>query len=294
MENNTPSVYRNILELQKTGIIPKVFNIPEGFTKVVVHKGNFHLDDVAVVAFLKECYNPDIEVCRVDKSELEQYVNDETCIIADIGNVFDKRRRFDHHQIPINKPKADLRASIGLLWDTYGNQVYHHVTSLIRTIDAHDCDPIKYRSQLSVSFAAFNPWWGAESDEYDLYFDNAVDMFRQFVRATVVANNHTFIASKEIESNMKIINNGKAMVIYTNAPYKSIIRDYPSVRFVARPMTKDNGEKHFSCQCVNGWEFDRAALKGMGVNINGWNISCKTEEDVAAVSDKLINLKEGR
>ena len=114
-----------IKQLVDNGNIPWVMNIPDHITKVVVHDGTFHADDVFCVAILKECFKEDITVRRIPRNaDIEKYGYD--TLICDIGGEYDGMNYFDHHQFPTRSlRKQELRAAIGLLWDVYGNQMYH-------------------------------------------------------------------------------------------------------------------------------------------------------------------------
>ena len=228
--------------------IPWVLNIPEHITKVVVHNGQFHADDVFCVAILKECYNENITVKRVPRNAVFDKYGYET-LVCDVGMEYDGVRKFDHHQIPRHTLRSnELRAAIGLLWDTYGNDIYHRLTSLIRDVDKHDIDCRQFRSQLCVSIGAFNPDWNATDKERDECFDMAVDVARQIIRATIISDTHNMRAIRQISEHHTI--EGGVMFLDTNAPYDQLISSY-DVKIVAR-FNKDR----YQLKAVNGHSFN--------------------------------------
>ena len=238
-----------IKQLVDQGKIPWVLKVPDHIKKVVVHGGTFHADDVFCVALLQECYDENIEWRRVPRdAPLGKYGHD--VLICDIGFEYDGVNKFDHHQFANTRLSAsELRAAIGLLWDAYGNDMYHRTTSMIRDIDRHDVNSRQYRSQLCVSFGMFNPHWNASNEERDRCFLMAVNVARQMLRAAIISDTYNMRAIREISEHMEII--GDVMFLDTNAPYEFCISDY-DVKVVVRKY----GNK-YRLKAVNNYSFDK-------------------------------------
>ena len=238
-----------IRELVEQGKIPWVLKVPDHIDKVVVHDGTFHADDVFCVALLMECYKEDIKWKRVPRNAvLGKYGYD--VLICDIGYEYDGVNKFDHHQYANARLAAsELRAAIGLLWDAYGNDMYHRTTSMFRDIDRHDNNSRQFRSQLCVSIGMFNPDWNASDDERDRCFEMAVNVARQMIRASRISDTYNMRAIREISEHMEIV--GDVMILDTNAPYEFCISDY-DVKIVARKC----GNK-YKLKAVNGYNFDK-------------------------------------
>lgn len=238
-----------IKQLVDSGKIPAVLTLPETVKRLCVHDGQFHADDVMCVALVKECWDENIIVEHINRNtNIEKYGID--TIVCDVGMEYDGQYKFDHHQINSKYLAAkELRAAVGLLWDSYGNQIYHKTTSLIHDIDKHDCESKKFRSQLCVCIGSFNPDWNAKPDERIRCFDMAVTMARQILRATVVSDTYNMRAIREISENSEIKKG--VMFIKTMAPFEHIISTYNDVKMVARKVGKDR----YSLKAVNGCQF---------------------------------------
>jgi len=63
-------------------------------TRVVVHNGVFHADEVCAVSLLRKFFNPSLEVSRLPH-QTESF--SEFDLIVDLGKKFDGQKFFDHH-----------------------------------------------------------------------------------------------------------------------------------------------------------------------------------------------------
>lgn len=267
-------------------MLPIPLKIPKTVKKIVVHDGIFHADDVFCVALLKECYDENITVRRVPhNADFRKYGND--TLVCDVGGAYDGEYKFDHHQINIRKLSTkELRAAIGLLWDSYGNELYHRTTSLFHDIDKHDNDCKRFRSQLCVTIGAFNPDWNATEKERDNCFNMAVNVARQMIRASMVSDTYNMRAYREVSENSEIIKN--VMFLKTRAPYEHCIGYYPEVVLVARKQGST-----YKLKAVNNHSFD-AQWSGKppfpGMSMSNWII---TTDDIDTVY-KIKNLVERR
>ena len=59
--------------------------------RLITHHGKFHADDVFSTAWLKKIYG-NLDVKRIDRSDIYKYINDKESFIYDIGN-----GKYDHH-----------------------------------------------------------------------------------------------------------------------------------------------------------------------------------------------------
>ena len=274
-----------IREMAEQHLLPQPLKVPKSITRVVVHDGIFHADDVFCVALLKECYDENIVVKRVPhNANFDKYGMD--TLICDVGNEYDGQYKFDHHQIPARHLKTtELRAAIGLLWDSYGNELYHRTTSLFHDIDKHDNNSKQFRSQLCVTIGAFNPDWTANDKERDTCFDMAVNVARQLIRASIVSDTYNMRAYREISENSHIEND--ILFLETKAPYEHIINYYPEVVMVAR---KQNGV--FKLKAVNNYCFDpkwsgNPPLPNM--SMSNWIVTCKDLSTVHKLKEIITN-----
>lgn len=274
---------KSIKDLVAEGLIPPVLEVPKHIRKIVVHDGQFHADDVFCVALMKECYSEEIIVRRIPRNaSIEKYGHD--TLVCDIGNEYDGITKFDHHQMSISHLTAkELRCSVGLLYDTFGSELYHKTISLIHDIDKHDCDSRKYRSQLCVSIAAFNPDWEATDKERDNAFNLAVNMARQILRATIISDTYQMRALRQISENSEIENG--VMFLKTNAPYDAIIREYDDVKLVARKTGNE-----YKLKAVNGYMFNRQWSINppfRGMSMSNWIITCNDKDTIFKIAKML-------
>ena len=85
------------------------------FTKIVVHGGTFHADDVLCVAYAKTLY-PDIEVVRTN-NPTEVMMNDKQTLVCDVGKEYNPDKcNYDHHNDCPTIGATDIKKSaIGLM-----------------------------------------------------------------------------------------------------------------------------------------------------------------------------------
>lgn len=162
-------------------------------TKLAVHNGVFHADDVFGVAFMKDTID-DLEVVRTRKEEILS-----TCdLVADVGG-----GKYDHHQADKELREDGIPyCAFGLLWRDYGidyvRKNFKELTNeeqqqevvakiayeFITQIDASDngVDVNTYEipiTTISNVISSFMPF-GGTSEEVDTAFEDAVSFARNF------------------------------------------------------------------------------------------------------------------
>lgn len=150
---------------------------------IVTHNGTFHADDVFSTALIQLLVGADLVPTRIDISEISKYQN---CIIYDIGG-----GEFDHHKEHGDTYEDGVRkASLGLLWDAfgeekYGTEVYSKISIFVKELD--ECDTEGYARQGLVSssisriISAFNPVWDETNVDPDKNFMEAVYVAKQIL-----------------------------------------------------------------------------------------------------------------
>lgn len=143
MEINTNKYY-SVFDLFKTEVgLPKPIKYPHKVSTIVVHDGSFHMDDVLFVALVKTLINPDIQIIRTRWNPANGIPDNipEDAIIADVGNIYDGERLYDHHQIEYTDRDSDnqKRSAVGLFWDDWGDAYnYPLLAQLISAVNRHD------------------------------------------------------------------------------------------------------------------------------------------------------------
>lgn len=194
--------------------------------KLVTHHGKFHADDVFSTAWLRKIYGK-IEVLRIDRRDISEYLNNEDFFIYDIGN-----GKYDHHskECKERRPNGDLYAAFGkIVRDTYQlvgfdeDTYYRFDKFFISPIDVVDNDgPAAAISQHSDVIRALNQD-DLYSPEQDLAFKKAVEYAETVLEIMI----NKYLKDKELEKKTKTIayeNRGKDIVIldkfYPTNPFK--------------------------------------------------------------------------
>lgn len=123
--------------------------------KIITHNGIFHADEIFAITIIKQIWNITQIIRTRDKSIIDAGIQDNDCIIVDVGRIFDVSKFcFDHHQ------DENLPSSAGLLWDTLGwivsgnnRTIEKNIrTNLIQAIDMWDTN----KDDIHQRFSEFN------------------------------------------------------------------------------------------------------------------------------------------
>ena len=167
--------------------------------RLITHHGKFHADDVFSTAWLKIIYG-NLDVKRIDRSDIYKYINDKENFIYDIGN-----GKYDHHTkeckeyrnngspyASFGKIVRDTYKLVGFDYNTYKTFDYFFITP-IDTVDnegpnsviSQDSDVIR-ATNLSFDFAIMdileeNPdginWFSLTSDSNSTKHDNHLENY---------------------------------------------------------------------------------------------------------------------
>lgn len=232
-----------IYDMVMNGDIPPVID-HERIDTIIVHGCNFHADDVALVALIKECHNPDVNVIRTN--DISEYEPGNGVLIADIGGDYDGEWLYDHHQIKWDSGNSDeARSSVGLFWDDHGNPIYHRLNPFIREIDKHDTGG-RSQSQMCYAIADMNPPWDVRDPEMFMQnFYAAVDVMRIMIRARISSNLAVLRAEKYLDQCK--VKNG---ILYVNrfVPWKDYMIRHNNI-YAVISHGRNGG---YNCQCVKG------------------------------------------
>lgn len=209
-----------IFDMVKAGAPPVVLH--DKIDTVIVHGSVFHADEVTLVALIKECHNPNVEVIRTNN--LDKYKPGNGVLIADIGEEYDGEWQYDHHQIIWDCSNPDeARSSIGLFWDDWcDNKTYYKFTTLVREIDKYD--NIKNGPyQLPLLISEMNPSYECDHSENTLrtYFDAAVNLMRVHIRARLSTCLTELRADHYIKEHCKIDNG--ILIVDSSVPWRHFV-----------------------------------------------------------------------
>ena len=142
--------------------------------KLIVHSGSFHADDVLVATICKKFFNiKNEDIIRKNEITKEE-IDNKNIIVADIGNIYDGERLFDHHQKEApTKPDGTKYCSAGqiLLYlkknSIITKTVYNGIYDFIDGIDRND----NYGAKNSFSniIASFNPQWNSNENQDEAF-----------------------------------------------------------------------------------------------------------------------------
>ena len=212
------------------------------FDLAVTHDTIFHADDVFGAA-LCTMLNPLITVMRTtDMEVLELHKDDPMAIIFDIG-----LGKYDHHQ----EDKA-LRADgtpycgFGLLWKDFGHllcpddEAWKTVDeSLVYAIDAAD-NGVK-QNLLSASIKAMNPCWDSTMTEDEAFYNHALPVAKEILKATIEHANASIRAADVVELSYLASPTEEILILDEYMPWSKTVHDDPkfkNVLFVVYPSKR--------------------------------------------------------
>lgn len=145
-----------------------------------IHDGTFHLDDVALTAFIKLIY-PDIKVIRTrDKNILAKALLDKNSIVADVARKYQPElHNYDHHQ------DKNLPSAFGLIWRHFAKDAFRKVTSATDEMIDDLYEKTKYLFVNFVDAYDVNQYdiigrYGKFNKEFDFKIPNLSDMIRWY------------------------------------------------------------------------------------------------------------------
>lgn len=144
--------------------------------KLIIHGGSFHADDVMVAVLCKKFFNIKNENIFRKLEITEDEMRNSNIIIADIGNEYDGKRLFDHHQKSApTKPDGTKYCSAGqILLHLKKNMIINRTiyNSLYDFIDGIDrSDNYGDKNSFSNIIASFNPQWNSDKNQDESFFE---------------------------------------------------------------------------------------------------------------------------
>lgn len=254
-------------------------------TKVVVHDGTFHADDVFAVAVLRRVFGKSkIKIIRTRNKD----IIDKADIVADVGLVYDSTKNlFDHHQQggAGKRENGIPYASFGLVWKHFGKKLVNDDVFMIMDkdyvapIDASDNGYGMENNSDIQSIDAdtliklFNPTWREEEKNYDIGFEKAVNIADQiFDRMLNRAESKS--AGKKIADEAYLKAEDKRVIVLDLPLSSDHFLDKKDVQYIIFPS---NGKWHIKAMPVKEKTFD--LRKPFPVNWAG-----KNDTDLAQVS----------
>lgn len=199
--------------------------------KIIVHSGQFHLDDIICVALCR-LMNPDCEIERNNKPDLTKTGPETGIVVADVGMVHDPEKwLFDHHQdkyTPDDDPKT-VRAACGRVWDYFGDpESYPALTAYIRAVDLHDTG-VKWTS-LGV-IGSFAPQW---NDDFTMEegFERALNHVMEIIKA-IIHRDEAELAAYDAVAAYPVENDVIIMERYL--PWHRYVSDHEEIKAVVFP-----------------------------------------------------------
>ena len=231
-------------------------------SKVCVHNGPFHADEVFSVAVMS-IIQPKIEVTR----SREEKVWKASDFRVDVGGKYDPETGdFDHHQLgfaerhPAPTARYEIgpkKSSIGLVWEHYGEDairkilpaydkelddegiqfIYSQITrTLIAPIDAADNGEAKdfymdsgaYRSPSIINLIQnLNPTWMEKECSADLSFMDAVHFAINYLSREIVRNISVYSGRFKLLEQVKSVDSSGILVLEEFVPWAPIFNKYP-------------------------------------------------------------------
>lgn len=217
-------------------------------TKVAVHDGSFHPDDVFAVAVLSIYLKKPLEIIRTrDVNVLK------TCdYVFDVGREYSiEKKIFDHHQKEFNEKRENgiTYASAGLVWKEFGEkiagskEVFEKIDKkIIQFVDAEDngiavskniIEDV-YPYTISNYISSLNNNWDEENRDSLDAFKVAVDFAKKVLEREIKLAEDSVEAKKiatEVYNNTK----DKRVIVFDRpCSWRSTLTEYPEPLFVIK------------------------------------------------------------
>ena len=281
--------FKRIVDMVDAGIIPPVID-HETIKTVVVHGNNFHADDVAFVALIKECHNPNVQVIRTN--DLKDISVGDGTIVADVGGDYDGEWMYDHHQFNWSNPD-EARSAVGLFYDDWCNPIYHRIKPMIREIDRFDAGGGGQCSSLIGHVVTdMNPLWCEERtpEAFNQKFDEAVELLCVMIRARIMGNLAAIKAEKWLDEHTTIMSDG-IVILNKFVPWRAWAARHPEVKAIISigrhgkynsQLTTDKFPKPWLEQLPQGVEYIHRGSRGL--------VSCDSLETAVWAASQRVNV----
>lgn len=218
---------------------------------IVVHSGNFHVDDIFAVATLQIMLGKDTEVSVVRTRDMHEV--EKSDYVVDVGWVYDPvRKRFDHHQVggAGARPNGIPYAAFGLVWKEYGEKICGNWKVagkiddfLVQTVDAVD-NGVELSQEIIKGvhpydivnfFDAFNPDWPEKDQDEDVIFMQMVSIAKLLLEREIIKTKDK-IKAREMVEKLYDTNPDKRLIIMDQGySFQETLSKYPEPLFAVFP-----------------------------------------------------------
>ncbi len=228
-------------------------------TKVAVHSGKFHADDVFAVAILSLYLKKPIKIIRTRDPKVWADAD----YVFDVGREYDpKRNRFDHHQESFNLKRENGApySSAGLAWKYFGEkiagskEVWQKIDKeIIQPLDIEDNGVELYKSNFEgiapYSFFdyldAYNSTWKEKREDSLKEFKLAVAEAKKMLEREIKRLQDESLGEKYVEDVYKKTSDKRIIVLDNNYSWEKVLVRYPEPLFVILPdLDNDSWHAH--------------------------------------------------
>jgi uncharacterized UPF0160 family protein len=223
-------------------------------TKICVHDGTFHADDVFAVAALSIYSKGNIKIFR----SRDPKVWDECDYVCDVGRVYDPaKKRFDHHQETFKEQRQNgIRyAAAGLVWKEFGEKICGSSEiakrvdeSLIQAVDAEDngqelFTPIfKDVNPYTISdlVADFNPTWKEDVSSGMMSFQYLVSVAKRILERSIKDAEDEISGEEHIKKIYNETEDKRLLILDGEYSWQHFVSHLPEPLIVVKPIYSNN------------------------------------------------------
>ncbi len=223
-------------------------------TKVCVHSGTFHADDVFAVAILSLFLNAKIKIFR----SRDPKVWDTCDYVMDVGKIYDpSKRRFDHHQesFKLVRENGIKYAAAGIVWKEFGEKISGSSEiakrvdeGLIQAVDAEDNGQELFTPifegvkpyTISDLVADFNPTWKEDVHHTLPTFEYLVSVAKRIVERAVKDAHDEISGEEHIQKVYENTEDKRILVLDGEYSWKHYVEQLPEPLFVVKPIYSNN------------------------------------------------------
>lgn len=219
-------------------------------TKVAVHDGRFHADDIFSVAILSLYLNKSLKIFRTRDEKILAKMD----YILDVGGEYKpEENKFDHHQEGWNEKRENgiPYATSGLLWKEYGEKITGSKEvadrideKIIQSIDADDSGVEIYKNIfegispycLSDYISAFNLTW-TEKNNSQKVFEKIVELVKNILKREIKKAQNSILSEKRIKEIYEKTEDKRILILDDNCSWRKNIDSYSELLFVIHPKS---------------------------------------------------------
>ena len=209
----------------------------------ITHNSRFHLDEVAVTAFLSLIFNNDnCEFIWKRVSQVPFGYNDDTpnVIIYDIGG-----GKYDHHQEnALKRPDGSKYAAFGLIFKQYGRRLLGDNFELfdkkfVEPIDLTDnYGQDRYPNPLASYIASLNPLWDDDRETSDAQFEKAVEIVKEILKREFLSIKSKRNSEDYVRELVMQAQGNEILVMPRFVHWQSVVVKESNIKFVIFPSPR--------------------------------------------------------